>query len=93
MEDKEEDSLRIFGLKAAINILRFINRHEKVQYKQLQQFVSTHTLNARLRDLRNLSLIEHHFVREDVRKEWYEPTEKGRKVLECLEDLEKIIEE
>ncbi len=93
MEEEEEILFRIFRMKAGIEILRFVAEHGTAQYKQLQQFVSVHTLNARLRDLRNLNLIKHRFIREEIRKEWYEPTEKGMKIVKCLDELEKILQE
>ncbi|MGD2249266.1 MAG: winged helix-turn-helix transcriptional regulator [Candidatus Methanofastidiosia archaeon] len=91
MEDKDvKDLLRILGMKATVDILEYVDKHGTAQYKDLQDFVSTHTLNARLQDLREFNLLEHHFVREDTRKEWYESTEKGKKVLEWISALEKI---
>lgn len=92
MEDQDvKDFLRILGLKATVDILEYVDTHDTAQYKELQEFVSTHTLNARLQDLREYNLLEHHFVREDTRKEWYETTERGKKVLEWVSGLEKIL--
>jgi len=39
------------------------------------------------------SLIEHHLERKDVRKEWYELTEKGMKILQILENLITLVED
>ncbi len=90
---KEKDFLSILGKKGTIDVLRFLEEHSTARYKHLQQFVSTHTLNARIKDLIHLDLIQHKFVKEELRKEWYELTERGRKVLQCLDELRKIIEE
>ena len=90
---KEKYFLKILGKKGTIDVLRFLEEHGTARYKHLQQFISTHTLNARIKDLMQLGLIQHQFVKEDVRKEWYELTEKGKNVLQCLDDLKKIMEE
>lgn len=92
-KEKEENFLKMLGLKATRDILEFLSENGTAQYKQLQQFVNTHTLNTRLRELLEFNLVEHHMVREDVRKEWYQPTEKGLKVLQQLKSLVKIVEE
>lgn len=93
MEDQKRKSLlKILGSKGTVDILRFLEKHGTAQYKDLQQFVSTHTLNARTRDLTWLGLIQHHFVREEVRREWYELTELGKRILQWLDELEKILE-
>lgn len=93
MEDQKKKSLlKILGSKGTVDILQFLEKHGTAQYKDLQQFVSTHTLNARTKDLMRLGLIQHHFLREEVRREWYELTELGKKVLQWLSDLEKILE-
>ncbi len=89
---REEDLLKMLGLKSTKDILEFLDEYGTAQYKQLQQFVNTHTLNTRLRDLLDFSLVQHHLVREEVRKEWYEPTEKGLKVLQHLRGIIEVAE-
>ncbi len=90
---REEDLLKMLGLKATKDILEFLDERGEAQYKQLQQFVNTHTLNTRLRELLDFDFVKHHLVREEVRKEWYEPTEKGLKVLGYLRDIVRLAEE
>jgi len=90
---REEDLLKMLGLKATKDILEFLDQHGVAQYKQLQQFVNTHTLNTRLRDLLDFHFVQHHLVREEVRREWYEPTEKGLKVLGHLREIVELAEE
>lgn len=51
------------------------------------------TLNKRVKQLLDFNLISHHLEKKDVRKEWYEITEKGKKTLEILEEMVKIIKE
>ncbi len=92
-EKREEDFLKMLGLKATKKILEFLDENETAQYKQLQQFVNTHTLNTRMRDLLDFNLVQHHLVREDVRREWYEPTEKGRKILQYMREMVAMVEE
>jgi DNA-binding HxlR family transcriptional regulator len=89
----EEYFLKILGKKGSVTIVRFLEEHGTARYIQLQQFVSTHTLNARIKDFMQLGLIEHHFVREPVRKEWYELTEKGKKVPPLLDYAREIAKE
>ena len=59
----------------------------KANYQQLCQFINTHTLNTRLRELLIYGLIQHHMQRLERREEWYEITEKGRKALYHLKEL------
>lgn len=37
--------------------------------------------------------VKYHLEKKDVRKEWHEITERGRKILQILEDLTKVVEE
>ncbi len=90
--EKQEEFIKILGSKATLSILQILSRKEKVRYKQMQQFVNTHTLNTRLKELLGYELIEHHIVREDTRKEWYEPTERGKKVLTLLNELTSMVD-
>lgn len=85
--ETQEDFIKVLGSKATLPILQFLDRKEKVRYKQLQEFVNTHTLNTRLKELLEYDLIEHHVIREGTRKEWYEPTERGKRVLTLLSEL------
>ncbi|MGD2249663.1 MAG: winged helix-turn-helix transcriptional regulator [Candidatus Methanofastidiosia archaeon] len=90
--EEQEQFIKTLGAKATMSILRFLNQEDKAQYKQFQEFVNTHTLNTRLRQLMEYELIQHHMVREDIRKEWYEPTERGRKVLQLLNELADMVD-
>jgi DNA-binding HxlR family transcriptional regulator len=93
MEEKEKEFLALLGRKHTLEILDYIGEHRVFQYRDIQQFVSTHTLNTRLKQLRELGIIEHHFAREELRKEWYEPTEKGDRIIKYLRDLGTVIGE
>jgi len=82
----------MLGSKAAVRILQYLGTEKRVKYRDLQQFVNTHTLNVRIKDLLNHGLIEHHLTREETRREWYELTEKGKKVVELLDKLIETVE-
>ena len=62
-----------------------------MRYKELQEFLNTHTLNTRIKELLRHNLIQHNMVREEIRKEWYELTEDGKRVLELLNELAGIV--
>ena len=89
----EEYFFKILGKKGSVVIVRFLEEHGTARYTELQQLVSTHTLNARIKDLMQLGLIQHYLVRENVRKEWYELTEKGKRALPYMNGLREIAEE
>ena len=61
-------------------ILQYLRKHEKVQYTNFNLNISVPTLNKRLRKLLKFNLIEHCITKELKRKEWYEITEKGKRV-------------
>jgi len=83
----KDEILEILGKKGTISILEFLNQHDKVHYSQMKQFADTHTLNTRTRELLKYELVEHHLERERTRKEWYEITEKGRDILQSMQEL------
>ena len=84
---QEEEFIKMLGSKATRSILTFLDKEKKARYKQFQEFVNTHTLNTRLKELMEYDLIQHHMVREETRKEWYEATERGQKALQLLNEL------
>lgn len=90
--EKQDEFIKMLGSKATRSILQFLDKEEKARYKQLQEFVNTHTLNTRIKELLDYELIQHHLVREETRREWYEPTERGRKVLELLDELANMVD-
>ena len=75
---------RMMGLKGAAEILVTLDTMGKGRYKDMQKSLNTYTLNERIRDLLSYGLIEHHLVRENVRKEWYQLTETGKRVVEHM---------
>ncbi len=94
MEKKDEEKLlKMLGARGTKQILEFMNEHDTARYKQMEEFTSTPALNRRLRELLSFDLIEHHFEREEGRREWYEITEKGKRFLKCIESIIEVAEE
>ncbi len=87
MDEKEEEFLKSISLKGTIDILRYLREHGTGQYKDLIEFMNEVTLYRRVKQLLEFDLIIHHLNKKDVRKEWYEITDKGRKILQILEDI------
>ncbi|MGD2251199.1 MAG: winged helix-turn-helix transcriptional regulator [Candidatus Methanofastidiosia archaeon] len=90
-KDKKKGILNIISRKKTAFILEYINTHTEAHYKDLLKTVGTHTLNARLRAFLDYNFIEHHFVREETRKEWYTITEKGKEILEHIKKLQELL--
>ncbi len=91
--EQNEDSrlLKILWQKGTFEILQYLVDHEKSQYRDLEPLASTYTLSTRLGQLLEYRLIEHYFEKTERRKEWYEITEKGRKVLESMKVLKNAV--
>ncbi len=87
---KEKDILKCLAARGAKQILEFLYEQDTARYHQMEAFMNTYTLNRRLYELLSLGLIEHHIKKEGKRREWYELTEKGEKVVQWLRNLEKI---
>jgi len=87
---KEKDFLKLIGLSGTIDILFYLDEYETGQYKDFNSQICSPVLNKRLPQLVRFGLITHHSTRENVKKEWYEIAEKGRKVVEHLKRLIEI---
>ncbi len=83
---------KILHLEATYEILDYLNDHGNSHHKNLRQLTSIFTLSHRLNDLLKYTLIEHHFEKEEKRKEWYTITERGRRALQLLKRLEALAE-
>ncbi len=90
-EDGEESLFELLGAKNAVQILEFLDQHGVSQYKDMMNSFNTYTLNERLRGLLSFGLVEHHFERTETRKEWYELTERGKKILRCVHELKGLL--
>ncbi len=93
VDEREEEFLKLISLKGTIDILRYLNEHGTAQYKDLIELVNEVTLYNRVKQLLKFDLIIHCLDKKDVRREWYEITEKGRKVLQILGTLKKLGED
>lgn len=80
-EEKERPPLKIMCSKGCWEILNLLAQKGKARYKDFRPFASTYALNEGLKELRKRGLIQHCFVKEERRKEWYELTEKGKKIV------------
>ncbi len=78
--------LRVLGLAGTWDVLHFLSENGTAAYNNLSQSINTHTLNTRLNALLEYHLIEHRQVR-NPKREWYELTEKGEKVLKLLLEI------
>jgi len=78
-------------LKGTIQILKLIKKRKKAHHRELKTTFSYKTLNIRLNQLLKLNLIEHHFFKGKKREEWYELTERGKKIVLILEKMDDII--
>ncbi len=88
---RQEALFKVIGSKGAIMILQILDKDDQMRYSDILEYTNTHTLNKRLGDLLRYGLIEHHMVREEVRKEWYEITDKGRALLEILDHMAELV--
>ena len=86
--------LYTLGLKGSIKILKYLKENGKGQYKNLLELdLIVSTLNWRVRKLIGLGLISHNITLIEKRVEWYELTDKGKKVLNLVQKLEKVIKD
>lgn len=90
----EEKDIAILGLKATKEILELLETQGAAPYRELTTVATPPTVNRLLRDLMNLDLVKCcRDIRDGVEKEWYEPTERGKKVVQCLRELEELMKE
>ena len=93
VNEREEEFLKLVYSKGTIDILTYLDEHGTAQYKDLMELVNEVTLHNRVKQLLEFSLIVYHLDKMDVRKEWYEITGKGKRVLQILEDIKKLGED
>ena len=88
MVDKRDNFLKLVISLDTIDILRYLNEHGTGQYKDFMEFVDADTLHNRINQLLESNLIKH--SEEEPGTEQYEITDKGRRVLQILEDMMKL---
>ena len=86
MVDEKEHFLRLAVSEDTIDILRYLNEHGTGQYKDFMEFVNVDTLHDRIDQLLEFDLITHHSEEEPGIKQ-YELKDKGRKVLQIMNDI------
>lgn len=89
---KEKEPLKCLCSRGTGEILELLAQEGIGRYRDFTQFASTHTINGRLKYLLRCGFIQHHFTKDDKRKEWYTITEKGRKALNILKELNRLVE-
>jgi DNA-binding HxlR family transcriptional regulator len=87
---KNEKILKLLGFTGTVFILEYMDAHTKTQYKDLNKTLAAYTLNCRLKELLDSKLVEHHFERKEKREEWYEITERGKKLLQIIRKLQNL---
>ena len=85
--------MKVIGSKGTKEILEFLDENGEGQYKHFCQFLDTHVVNKRLRQFLKLGLVEHHLTKLEKKREWYTITDKGRKVVHLLREMERIFQE
>lgn len=88
---KKKDVLAILRRRATRKILEYLDEHGELGHKDLMEFATVYALNRILKELMDLDLIKCYIVKTDTKKEWYEITERGKNVLQCLRELERIL--
>jgi predicted transcriptional regulator len=90
-EEREARFLKLISSKSARVILKYVNEHDTTQHADLNAFMNTVTLNTKLTELLIYGLIKHHLSKRGIRKEWYTITEKGKKILQHLNEMIEIV--
>ena len=92
-EKEEEEFLKMIGLKGTLPVLKFLDERGEAQYGELTHLVNVVSLNTRLKQLLHFGLIEHHLERLELRREWYTITDRGREILDHLNEIVKLMYE
>ncbi len=85
MVDEKEHFLKLVVSEDTIDILRYLNEHGTGQYKDFTEFDSVDMLHDRVSQLLEFELITH--SEEEPGTEQYEITDKGRRVLQIMNDI------
>lgn len=72
-----------------MDILEFLDHHEKGYYEDLKQIVDTFTLNMRLPDLLLADLVQDHTGEQG--ELWYYLTEKGSHIVHFMKKVEELV--
>jgi DNA-binding HxlR family transcriptional regulator len=89
---KENKFIELLGQKGTVKILRTINDQEMVTSTNLKTIASRSTLYERLKQFEKLGLINK-IKPEKKRETCYEMTEKGKRVIQILDNLGNLFKE
>ena len=87
-ETTKREFLALLGSKDTKEILQYLRKQGEVQYTNFDLSISLPTFNTRLRKLLKFNPVEHCIAKQPKRREWYEIAERGKNVLEIMEDME-----
>jgi DNA-binding HxlR family transcriptional regulator len=90
-EETEKRFLNLISSKSARVILKYVNEHDTAQHTDLNAFMNAATLTTKLNGLLTFGLINHHLDKRGIRKEWYTITEKGKQILQHLDEMIEIV--
>ncbi len=79
---------KLLSLTGTLDILFDLYERGKARYTEFGVKVNTYSKTTRLHELCVAKLIEHHLEKDKKRKEWYELTEKGRRLVEQIRKME-----
>jgi len=91
-ETTKRELLALLGSKDTKKILQYLCQQGDVQYTNFDLSISLPTFNTRLRKLLKFGLIEHCITKQPRRGEWYKITERGKNVLEIMENMIRLPE-
>lgn len=87
---EKKDLFAVLGRKPTKEILELLDNQGIAQYKNVRQVASYFKVENTVQALLDLHLIHSSEKGENT---WYEATEKGRKVVQCLRELEELVKE
>ena len=88
----DEDVLKELTLRHVLEILEATNEKGKMRYTDLMEHIQQPPF-LKLHELYDLGLLDHIIIRVERREEWYELTEKGKTVLQMVDEVVKIMAE
>ena len=86
-ETKKMELLALLGSKGTKEMLQYLCQQGEVQYTNFDLSISLPIFNTRLQKLLKFNMVEHYRTREPKKTEWYEITERGKRVLKIMEDM------
>lgn len=89
MHQKKQEVFKVLAAAKAKEILEYLNDHEDVRYRDLNEFINPGTLNERLYDFDTHGLLVYREL--ESKRKLYNISEKGKKVLECLHGIERLV--